>query len=60
MNLTPLRFEPADYFRDEVRYGPGSFVVEGCRCGGLRAAILRKLVLVIATLRDGQAGSQLQ
>jgi hypothetical protein len=60
MNYTVLGIGIANYFHTEVRSGPGSFVMEVADDTDFRAAILRKLVLEIASLRDGQAASRSQ
>lgn len=59
-NFSILERGMADYFREEVQFGPGSFVMEVADDVDFRAAILRKLVLEIASLRGGQAGNRLQ
>jgi hypothetical protein len=60
MNYTALGIGIANYFDTEVRFGPGSFVIEVADDADFRAAILRKLVLEIASFRDGQAASRSQ
>jgi hypothetical protein len=60
MNFTALEIGVANYFHTKVRSGPGSFVMEVADDRDFRAAIIRKLVLEIASLRDGQAASRSQ